>query len=197
MPRPPHHRRHRTAAALVAALAATGCAHTADLSTPPSTHPQATRSVATQPDPDGQRVCGDFISLALSSDTSTDAGPADARRRAAQRHGTPELEDLLTAGGVDHTWAALTEHRARIEVRVAPVGDDPPRRREGLAAAAVNAMRTAIGITADGSPWRELLPDVVAHCALTAVDGGWRVTTVQLSDAGASTPAPSTPGGGR
>lgn len=127
-------------------------------------------------------VCSRFTVAALSSDTTTDRGPADARSRAAQQFGTPELIDQLGGEGRDQTWPVLVEHKARVVVDTSEVQDDPPPARGNQVGAAVSASRVAVG--ADG--WRQELPGTVAYCSLVNEGAGWRVAAVSFSDATSS-----------
>lgn len=123
-------------------------------------------------------ICSRFTVAALSSDTRTDRGPADARDRAAQQYGTPELMDQLGGEGRDQSWPVLVQHQARVVVDTAQVQDDPPPARGNQVGAAVSASRVAVG--ADG--WRQELPGTVAYCSLVNEGAGWQVAAVSFSD---------------
>lgn len=148
---------------------------------------------------EAQNTCGRFVVTALSVDTTIDAGPEEARRRAAQQHGTPELADQLDGHGRDHLWPTLVEHQARVEVQTSPVADDPPPERPDSAAAGVIADRVALS----RNGWRQPLPQLVAYCTLAAdrtsppaSDGatGWKVAAITFADStGNPTAIPTTP----
>ena len=133
--------------------------------------------------------CGRFATAALSSDAAIDRGPADARSRAAQLYGSPQLATQLAGEGRDQTWPELVQHQARVEVRTDEVTDDPPQASGSEVGAAVSATRVAVGT----GGWRQVLPATVVYCSLTsAATAGWRVTAVTFSD---TTPAESTSAG--
>ncbi len=165
---------------MAAALLATACAHTASPTQPPDTAtvPQTLASATDQARHGGADLCARFTIAALGSDTATDAGPADARRRAAQQFGTPTLIDGLVGEGRDTTWPILAEHHARVQISIAPVADDPPPQDGEHAGAAVVATRTAVAD--DG--WRRELPSIVVYCALRRTQDGWKVADVIFSD---------------
>ncbi|MFL6118871.1 hypothetical protein [Actinophytocola sp.] len=137
--------------------------------------------------PDIQQVCTRFVTTALSMDTTTDRGPADARTRAARAYGVPELAARLQGHGQDPEWSLLVAHHARVQVSTQPVGDDPPPTRDDAAAAGVHAIRVAVG----AGTWRQQLSDTVAYCSLRRGPEGWKITDLSFSD------SPSTTGAGR
>jgi hypothetical protein len=155
--------------------------------TTPTAAPGSVDPAPTAVPPDIQQVCTRFVVAALSVDTTTDRGPADARVRAARAYGVPELAALLQGHGKDPDWPVLVAHRARVHVSTQPVGDDPPPVRGDEAAAGVHATRVAVG--ADN--WRRQLSDTVAYCTLRRGPDGWKVTDLSFSDSS------STSGAGR
>jgi hypothetical protein len=141
-------------------------------------------SAATGVTPTPREVCARFVTTMLSVDATTDSGPEDARRRAVSRYGSAGLFDTLIGSATSTEWPLLVAHHARTEVRVTPVGDDPPPISPTQTAAGMHVQRSAVG--AHG--WRAALTDAVVYCALARAEGaapsGWRVTAVTVSDAG-------------
>lgn len=135
-------------------------------------------AVPTTVPPDIQQVCTRFVVTALSVDTATDRGPADARLRAARAYGVPELARRLQGHGKDPDWPLLVAHRARVHISTQPVADDPPPARGDSAAAGVHATRVAVG----ADTWRQQLSDTVAYCSLHRGPDGWKVTDLSFSD---------------
>lgn len=127
-------------------------------------------------------LCSQFTVAALSSDTTVDRGPADARSRAAQQFGTPELIGQLGGEGRDQTWPLLVQHKARVVVDTSEVQDDPPPARGNQVGAAVSATRVAVG----ADRWRQELPGTVAYCSLVNEGTGWRVAAISFSDSTSS-----------
>lgn len=164
----------------VTTLAVAGCA--AIGSTTATTAPRAASGTAdaapTTVPPDIQQVCTRFVATALSVDTATDRGPADARLRAARAYGVPDLAGRLQGHGKDPDWPLLVAHRARVQVSTQPVDDDPPPARDDVAAAGVYATRVAVG----PNNWRQQLADTVAYCSLHRGPNGWQVTDLSFSD---------------
>jgi hypothetical protein len=164
----------------VACLAVAGCSSI--------THPSATTASGTVSGTvdaapttvprDIQQVCTRFVVAALSVDTTTDRGPADARIRAANTYGVPELAARLQGNGKDPAWPLLVAHRAHVHVSTQPVGDDPPPAQGDTAAAGVHATRVAVGTEG----WRQRLSDTVAYCSLRRQPEGWKVTDLSFSD---------------
>jgi hypothetical protein len=143
----------------------------------------STETTAPAPVPaDVQQVCTQFVTAALSVDARFDAGPGDARGRAAQQFGIPGLAPQIGGEGRDNNWEQLTAHRARVQVTVEPTGDDPPPVRDDQTGAGVTATRVAVG--ADG--WRQDLDPLVAYCSLQRARGGWKITGLSFSDAASS-----------
>lgn len=163
----PHARRQLPLLLLVCLL--TGCVNRATSAGETS----APKPVA----PDIQQVCANFVTTALQADTTTDTGPADARQRAARLFGTPELARQLAGQGNDTDWATLRKHQASVKVTTRPITDDPPKPRDGQAAAGVEVSRTALG----RDTWQQPLPPAVAYCALRHDGTGWKVTSFTLA----------------
>lgn len=161
-------------------LTVTACSATASSREPSTpTPPDSTGSSAV----DARRaaavdVCARFTTTALSVDTATDTGPADARTRAAQQFGTAALVRALTGDGHDPLWDVLVAHRGRVIVKTTTVADDPPTGDSTHMGAAVIAARTAVA----EQGWRQELPSTVAYCALTATPAGWKITDVSFTD---------------
>lgn len=156
----------RAVSTLIAAgLTVAACTH----DTPPGGPPP--------PAPDIQRVCADFVTTALSVDTATDTGPADARRRATAAFADPTMANADSGQGQDPDWPLLVEHRAHVVVSVRPATDDPPPTRADRVSASVEITRTAIG--SDG--WRQPLTGAVAYCGLRRAPTGWKVSELRLS----------------
>jgi hypothetical protein len=168
-----------TVAAVVVATVLTACAAVGNYSADDA-GASTTSASSGGVQPGAQQVCAEFATVALSSDTTVDRDPAAARTRAADFYGTEALRRSLTGAGIDHDWAELAAHHARIAVITDPILDDPPPATADRAAAGVEATATAVG--ADG--WRRDLPSVAVYCTLQRVGAAWRVDDVQLSDAG-------------
>jgi len=169
----------RTVCCVAALVLTTACACTTLPTSPGPAAVAPNHPAATEPARAGvQDLCARFTIAALGSDTTTDAGPADARRRAAQQFGTPALIDRLAGEGRDPRWRVLAEHRGRVQVSTTTVADDPPPQDGDHAGAAVLATRTAV---ADNG-WRDELPSTVAYCALQRTQDGWKVADVTFSD---------------
>lgn len=161
----------------VATLAVAGCS-AIDPTTTAATTPSTADAAPTTVPVDIQQVCTRFVATALSVDTATDRGPADARVRAARAYGVPDLPDRLQGHGKDPEWPLLVTHRARVQVSTQPVADDPPPARGDTAAAGVHATRVAVG----AHNWRQQMSDTVTYCSLRRGPAGWKVTDVTVSD---------------
>lgn len=172
----------------VTTFAVAGCSifGSTTATTAPNTAPGTTDSTPTPVPPDVQQMCARFVSTALSVDTTTDRGPADARLRAARAYGVPELAARLQGQGKDPDWPLLAAHRGRVQIAIQPVADDPPPVRGDEAAAGVHASRVAVG--ADN--WRQQLPDTVAYCSLHRRPDGWKITDLTVSDSNTSGTGP-------
>lgn len=127
-------------------------------------------------------VCARFAVAALSADSAIDRGPSDARRRAVAQFGTPALIERLGGEGRDHEWSVIAQHRARVQVDTAPIGDDPPAPSADRAGAGVLARRVAVAD--DG--WRQVLASTATYCALVRTSEGWKVADVAFSDSSTS-----------
>lgn len=123
-------------------------------------------------------VCARFTVAAVSVDTSTDTGPADARRRAARQYGTADLERTLSGEGRDSAWTDLAARHARVQVDTEPIADDPQPRDDRTASAGV--LATATASAPDG--WRQKLPTLAVYCSLTRDGREWKVSAVAFSD---------------
>lgn len=154
--------------------------------TAPDAQPHMPATTHTAVPAEIQQVCSDFAATSLAFDTTRDQGPGQARQRAAERFGTPELASRLSAEGRSTAWAMVAARRGRVEVTTAPVRDDPPAPREGRAGAGAVATRVAVG----DEGWRHELSTVVTYCALRREDSGWRITDVRLADSESSTESP-------
>ncbi|MFJ8966677.1 hypothetical protein ACIRG5_45510 [Lentzea sp. NPDC102401] len=178
-----------TRAALLVTLAAwalTGCSRDPSGTAPDARAPVPAGTPAAVP-PEIQQVCSDFAAASLAFDTTRDQGPGQARQRAAERFGTPELASRLSAEGRSTTtWNMVAARRGRVEVTTVPVRDDPPAPREGSAGAGAVATRVAVG----DAGWRQELSTVVIYCALGREDSGWRVTGVRLADSESGAESP-------
>ncbi|MEU0529190.1 hypothetical protein [Amycolatopsis tolypomycina] len=170
-------------AASIAVLAVPGCSNSP---APPQASAAEVRSDAAEPAARGAaaQACTRFVVTALSSDAALDRGPGDARVRAAQLYGTPQLAGQLAGEGRDHTWPELVQHQARVSVTTTEAGDDPPAVTGTETGAAVTASRIAVG----SGGWRRDLPPTVAYCSLAQAADGWRVIAVTFSDTIAATP---------
>ncbi len=160
------------------ALAGAGCSHTSSTDSDPAS---ATPGSAAEEAPQRTNMveaCSRFTALALASDTEIDHGPADARRRAALQFGTAELTRTIAGEGRDQTWPTLAEHKARVQVDVEPIEDDPPPLRPDRGGAGIRAQLTAIGV--DG--WRQPLPGMAVYCSLVSSGDDWKVEAVTFSD---------------
>jgi hypothetical protein len=155
---------------LAAALATT-------LSACTRTAPSAHHSGAAQAPAGPGTICARFAVAALSSDTAIDAGPADARRRAADQFGTSALRQQLTGQGDDSAWVALAAHQASVSVSTTTVTDDPPPVGPNQAGAGVVAHQAASG----SGGWHEALPDTVVYCTLVADGASWKVDSVTFT----------------
>jgi hypothetical protein len=165
---------------LIAAVLCTACAHSAPAAkaTPPSS-----KATAPSPASDAHRVCAQFASTALEVNTTRDAGPGDARRRAAQQFGVPSLPDQTVGEGRDPEWTELVAHHARVQASTSPVADDPAPPRGDEAGTGVAVSRVAVG--SDG--WHKELPETVAYCSLNRNPSGlWQVSEVTFSDSASS-----------
>jgi hypothetical protein len=171
----------RGLAVVAVALFIAGCSRPASNSSPPS--PQSSPPAETTTARDAvEEVCARFAVVALSSDTTIDRGPADARRRAADQFGTPRLAEQLAGEGRDHDWPLLAAHRARVQVDTEPIGDDPPPSTPQRASAGVIARRVAVG----DAGWRQDLPSTATYCSLVRTGQGWRVDRVGFTDSTSS-----------
>ncbi|WP_336159952.1 hypothetical protein [Amycolatopsis sp. VC5-11] len=157
-------------AAGVIAHSGAACSRAPAPSTPPNASALPVEAAA--------EVCARFTVAALSVDTATDTGPADARRRAAQQYGTADLENTLAGEGRDRTWTDLAARRARVHVDTEPITDDPQPSDDRTAAAGV--LATATASAPDG--WRQKLPTLAAYCSLTQAGRAWKVAGVSFSD---------------
>lgn len=162
-----------TAASVAAILSITGCGSR----DPGPDASRPTRSATAVVRDDLEDTCTRFVISALSVDSTTDRGPADARRRAARDYGSPDLVTSLQGEGRDSDWALLVAHRARVHVTTEPVADDPPPVRTDAGAAGVHATRIAVGVD-----WRQRLTDTIVYCSLRHGPDGWRVTRISVSD---------------
>ncbi|GAA4009763.1 hypothetical protein GCM10022247_34880 [Allokutzneria multivorans] len=172
----PTPRRRRTLAALAATVILLASACTPP-NTPPTTEgPDALDARRTDRIAFG--LCSAYTVAALSNNTFTDTGPADARTRAAEQFGTPAFIRAAQGEGRDPLWPVLTEHRARVETTTESAEDDPPPATAHNASTAVLAHRTAT----NDSGWTQRLPSLVVHCSLARSTAGWRIAEVTVAD---------------
>jgi hypothetical protein len=152
-----------------------------------STKPAAPTAIPSGASPvpaDAQQVCTRFATTALSIDTAHDAGPSQARHRAAVQFGTPGLAEQNAGEGRDPEWTLLSEHHARVQVSASPVGDDPTPPQGGDVGTGAVASRVAVGT----DNWRQELPGIVAYCSVSRDPSGrWQVAGFSFSDAGNGT----------
>lgn len=167
---------------LLGGLLTTSCATSAPGGPPPTPPVEPPTSATNAIQEAGHETCTRFAIAALSIDTATDRGPADARRRAAHQYGAPTLTVGLAGEGRDTDWTVLSQHHARVTVTTELAVDDLPLPDSGQVAAAVIAHRTAVNNTG----WRHDLPSTVIYCTLTHTAHGWRITDLTLADSAAS-----------
>lgn len=187
----------RVAAALILALAVTGCAAKGE---PTPREPNAGGGSAvsgptivavpvpppTQPGfsyADPGPVCQRFVTALYNADTRRDARPGDAYRR-AMRFASGTLAGQSAAADHDGRWTTWTAHRAYIQAVVMPFDDAQPAADNGInARRAYRVSATPVG--EDG--WRGRTEHSVVDCALRrgGPDGpGWRVTNYEVRLAG-------------
>lgn len=187
----------RVAAAVIMALAVTGCAAKTE-PTPPepsagggSSVPVPTIVAVPVPPPtqpgfwyvDPGQVCQRFVMSLYTADTRRDARPGDAYRR-AMRFASGTLVGQSAAADHDGRWATWTAHRAYIQALVTPFADVPPAAEGGITARrACQVNATQVGERG----WRGRTEHSVVYCALRrggAVGPGWRVTSYEVRLAG-------------
>jgi hypothetical protein len=188
-PQPPTPRPRRPLSLLLALAATTpaiSCSHhptTVTAAHPPTSATPSTPDAPAAPPGD---TCARFAIAALSSDTTIDHNPGDARQRAAQQFGSAGLANHLAGAGNDQTWPAMVTHSAHIVVDATPINDDPPASTTDHAGAGVLTQRTALA--PDG--WRQQLPTLAVYCTLANDGSRWAITAITMSDASTGSPSP-------
>jgi hypothetical protein len=126
-------------------------------------------------DPDD--VCGRFAAALFSIDTTIDAGPVDATRRAAG-FADAGLAARLVAAGRDGRWETWRLHHARIHAAVSAYVDDeqPP----DTSVAAYRAVRVVAAPVGDDG-WRGWPQTGVFYCTLARLGPQWRVAGYTLA----------------
>ncbi|MDG4833025.1 hypothetical protein O7627_27510 [Solwaraspora sp. WMMD1047] len=124
-------------------------------------------------DPDA--VCRAFAETVHTVDTTTDAGPTDAYRRAIAY-----LDETLTGAVADVSthrpsprWQRWTQHQVRTQVRLHPYAGDalgPDGDQETHRAVLVSASP----VGRDG--WRDTETHHTVYCTLRLVADGWRLS---------------------
>jgi hypothetical protein len=179
-------RRHLPAGLLTCAIALAvlgACAHPAPTGPAAPTGPSASSTAAplpvyTGPPPPGvpgfdysdpDQVCRGFTVAMLSSDTTTDASPLDAYRRAAAFMTAPAPSSDPGLG--DARWTEWVGHRARITVGLTDYMGELDPDEPGFTSRAVTATTTPEG--ADG--WRGTTERETVYCTLAQTGSTWRV----------------------
>lgn len=183
-PRPPRLWTLRSAASAAAVAAVSMCVACAPTTSTTPTAPVPISSGANAVPADAQQVCTRFATTALSIDTAHDAGPSQARHRAAVQFGTASLAEQSAGEGRDPEWTLLAQHHAQVQVSASPVGDDPAPPQGGDVGTGVVLSRVAVG----SDNWRQELPGIVAYCSVSRDPSGrWQVSGFSFSDAGNGT----------
>jgi len=138
-------------------------------------------STRTSPDPDVVTTAA--LRVLFGSDTTLDAQPMDAEKRALPWLGGPFAAAIRSAaivaapGAVWNGWAA---HRAHLVVAVARGYTDGARADTPTAVYRQwTVAQTPVGIRSGGARWTGTPVRTVIYTITTRADGRWAVTTVQ------------------